>query len=96
MPEAWWVVGLWKKHKLEHEQFLELSLRLRDGHDKRRTNCEIVQAGEMAAQYQNEREVALQMLARRGKPFKPLSPAVEAWRMHYEDLDDRYKMLIVL
>ena len=39
--------------------------------------------------------MALQMLASREKPFKPWPPAVEAWRMHYEDLDDRYKMLVL-
>ena len=42
VPEAWWAVALWRQHKLDHAQYLALSVRLRDGHDKRRANCEIV------------------------------------------------------
>ena len=35
VPEAWWVVSLWKQHKLEHDAYLRLSVKLRDGHDRR-------------------------------------------------------------
>ena len=95
MPEAWWVVSLWREHKLEHDQYMDLSIRLRDGHDRRKANCEIVAAAEAAQSYRAERELAFQMLAKKAKPFKPWPPAVEAWKMHYEELDDRYKLLVL-
>jgi hypothetical protein len=95
VPEAWWVVSLWREHKLEHDKYMSLSIALRDGHDRRKANAEIVQAAELAQLYLAEKKLAMKMLSERAKPFKPLPPSVEAWKMHYEELDDRYKMLVL-
>ena len=40
IPEAWWVTSLWKQHKLDHDSYLALSLKLRDGHDRRKARWE--------------------------------------------------------
>ena len=93
VPEAWWVVNLWREHKLEHDQYMDLSVRLRDGHDRRKANCEVIQAAEIALCHRSEKKFVLEMLTAKQRPFKPLTPAVESWKMHYEDLDDRYQII---
>ena len=39
--------------------------------------------------------MALDLIAARSKPMKPLTPAMERWKMHFEEIDDRYKMLVL-
>ena len=42
VPEAAWVVSLWRQHKLDHDRYLHLSALLRDGHDRRKACAEAV------------------------------------------------------
>ena len=69
VPDAQWVVSLWRHHKLDHDGFLELSLKLRDGHDRRKAVCESVRAGERAATIRLERKAAQQLLAQKAGLF---------------------------
>ena len=94
-PEAWWVVRLWKAHKLGHEDYLSLSARLRDGHAKRKADAEAVAATEATLRAKARRTEALQLLAGRRRPFRPLPPPVVAWMGQYRVLDDRYKLLLL-
>ena len=94
-PEAWWVTSLWKAHKLDHQSYLHLSAQLRDGHDRRKANVEAVIATETFQQHAAERRAALDAINARAQPFKPLQPEIEAWMRHFEELDDRYKFLVL-
>jgi hypothetical protein len=94
-PEAWWVVSLWKKHKLGHESMLYLSSQLRDGHARRKAEVEAVLATETFHKHASEQSAALQAIAAMALPMKPLHPSIEAWMMHFEEVDDRYKFLVL-
>lgn len=95
VPEAWWVMKLYKQHKLQHKDFLALSVRLREGHDRRKAMVDAVVAAEKAAACQDEQRLALEAIMKKAKPMKPLPPLIEAWKMHFEEVDDRYKMLVL-
>ena len=94
-PEAWWVTSLWKTHKLDHDDFLALSAQLRDGHAQRKTQVEAVIATETFYKHAKEQQAALEALAQRELPVKPLHHDIERWMMHFEELDDRYKFLVL-
>ena len=55
VPEAPWVVGLWKQHKLGHDAFLRLSAKWRDGHDHRKAALAAVRESESAFEFERER-----------------------------------------
>ena len=55
-PDASWVTSLWKQHKLTHEQYLLLSAKLRDGHDRRRKDVEAVQMTESATAFAEDQK----------------------------------------
>ena len=94
-PEAWWVVSLWKKHKLDHEAMLYLSSQLRDGHARRKAEVEAVISTETFHKHALEQRAALEAIAAKALPMKPLHPDIEAWMMHFEEVDDRYKFLLL-
>ena len=93
-PDASWVTSLWKQHKMTHEQYLLLSAKLRDGHDRRRKDVEAVQMTESATAFAEERAWARRELARKALPFKPLRSEIEQWRMAHEELEERYQVLV--
>ena len=94
-PEAWWVVSLWRMHKLDHDTYRQLSAKLRDGHDRRMACLEAVVATETRHAYKAEQSAALAAIQARAKPMKPLCPAIESWMMHFGEVDDRYKFLVL-
>ena len=94
-PEAWWATSLWKMHKLDHDSYLRLSAELRDGHSHRKTQVEAVIATETFYEHLAEQQAALQAIARKSLPFKPLQPLIETFLMQFEELDDRYKFLVL-
>ena len=95
-PEAGWVTSLYKQHKLGHDRFLLLSARLRDGgHDRRKAAVEASRATEAAVAFAEEQTEARRLLLAKALPFKPLCPEIEGWRMSFEEVEERYKMLVL-
>ena len=95
IPEAAWVVSLWKQHKLSHSTYLALSVKLRDGHDRRKACVESVIAAESAVAYANERAEARALLAKTAKLFKPLPDAIQIWKLQYDQAKERYLFLVL-
>lgn len=93
VPEAAWVTALWKQHKLGNEAYLELSVKLRDGHDRRKACVESVIASEAETKYAAERAEARKLLAKTAKPFKPLPDKIQVWRLQYDEVKERYTFL---
>ena len=94
-PEPWWVTKLWRVHKLDHNQYKFLSVQLRDGHDRRKACVDAVEMSESSIAFQTEREAARLAVAATARPFKPLDPDIERWKMHYEEIAERFKMLVL-
>lgn len=84
-----------RQHKLDHHDYLILSAKLRDGHDRRKACVEAVIATESAMLYAEERRLVRQQLAATALPFKPVSVDVVAWKNQYAALKERYKMLVL-
>ena len=95
VPDAAWVVSLYRQHKLDHDQYLHLSAQLRDGHDRRKASVEAVRASEEASAFAEERTWARAQIRAKALPFKMLCPEVERWKMQYEEVEERYKMLVL-
>lgn len=94
-PDAAWVVSLWRHHKLDHAAFLALSVKLRDGHDRRKACADMVLASETTAGYAEERAAAKKLIQASAKPFKPLPDDIQQWKLQYETPAERYKMLVL-
>ena len=45
--------------------------------------------------FEEEKAWARRQLAAKAKPFKPLCPLIEGWLMSYEELEERYRMLVL-
>jgi len=95
VPDTAWVVSLHRQQKLDHDAYLRLSARLGDGHDRRKASVEAVRATEAAYAFEEERAWARRQLLAKALPFKPLCPEIEGWRMSYEELEERYRMLVL-
>ena len=95
IPEAWWATALWKKHKLSHEDYLRLSVKLRDQHDRRKACVDAVVAAESAMAFADEQMAARKAIAKRSLPFRPLPPEIEMFRMQHGEINDRYKLLVL-
>jgi hypothetical protein len=96
VPDAIWVTKLWKEHKLGHEAYLRLSVRLREGHERRKACVEAVIADELAEVVAAERSEARRVLAVTQKPFKPLPDKAQAWRLQYDGpKKERYQLLVL-
>ena len=94
-PEPWWITKLWRVHKLDHAQYRFLSTQLRDGHDRRKACLESVEVSESSSAFIAEREAARIALAAKALPFKPLHYIIERWKMQYEEVEERFKMLVL-
>ena len=81
-PDAAWVVSLWRQHKVDHATYLALSLKLREGHDRRKACVDVVMASETAAECAEERAAAKRLIQTTAKPFKPLPDAIQRWKLH--------------
>ena len=83
VPEASWVTSLWKGHKLSHSAYLELSAKLRDGHDRRKACVDAAVNYESATAHAEEKLEARKRITKKAKPFKPLSDKIQKWRAQY-------------
>ena len=81
VPEEAWARKRWEEHKLNHAAYLELSVRLRDGHERRKASVDAVVAAERETAVQAERAEARRVLAVSQKPFKPLPDKLQAWNV---------------
>lgn len=95
VPEASWVTSLWKEHKLSHSAYLELSAKLRDGHDRRKACVDAVVNYESATAHAEEKLEARKRITKKAKPFKPLSDKIQKWRAQYTVDEERYNMLVL-
>ena len=95
VPDAAWVVGLYRQHKLGHARYLQLSALLRDGHERRKASVEAARATEAEHAFEQERAWAREHILAKALPFKPLVPEVERWMMGYEEVEERYRMLVL-
>ncbi len=95
LPEAWWIVRLWKAHKIDHNPYLKLSARLRDGHARRKADVEAVRLTESADRHAKEKAEAEELLARRWCNFKEPAPEMRHWQSQYLTPDKRYKLLVL-
>ena len=90
-----WVVSLWRQHKLSHKAFLELSVKLRDGHDRRKAAVEAVMAAETKIACIEEQKEARKLIALSAKDFKPWPSQVKEWMLQYQVPQERYKLLVL-
>ena len=95
VPDALWVVSLWRQHKLSHQEYLKLSVKLRDGHDRRKACVESVVAAEAALAFESVQSEARKLISLRQLPFKPLPQEVRDWMAQYSEAQERYKMLVL-
>ena len=95
VPDAAWVVSMWKQHKITHEDFLAVSLKIRDNHDRRKQMVEAVMADERAQLFAKEQAAARQCIAEVAMIFKPLPDQIQWWRMQYYEIQERYYMLVL-
>ena len=95
VPDTAWVVSLHRQQRLDHDAYLHLSARLGDGHDRRKASIEAVRATEATYAFQEERAWARRQLLAKALPFKPLCPEIEGWLMSFEELEERYRMLVL-
>ena len=61
----------------------------------RKAGAEAVKAAESTWAFAKERDWARQQLEAKSLPFKPLPAAVEAWKISYDELEERYKMFVL-
>ena len=95
VPEAAWVNNLWRQHKLSHRTYLSLSVKLQEGHDRRKACVEAVIAAEAAEAYRDEQAEARRLIALKQRPFKPMPDSVQQWKLQYAFDEERYKMLVL-
>ena len=95
VPEAQWVVSLWRQEKLDHAQYFKLSTRLKDGHDRRKANFDCVLASENALAQESEKAQARELVRSMQKPFKNFPEKVLEWMRSHEAVSDRYDLLVL-
>ena len=95
VPDAQWIVALWRGHKLDHDDYMQLSVMMRDGHDRRRACVLAVVASEKKFEYAAEMKKARELISRSALPFKPLPDKIQKWRMQYDEPLERYEMLVL-
>ena len=95
VPDVPWVVSLWKQHKLNHQAYLKLSVKLRDGHDRRKACVESVVAAEAALAFEAMQSEARALISLTQLPFKPFPQDVCDWMAQYREARERYKMLVL-
>ena len=95
VPEASWVTSLWKAHKLSHTMYMDLSVKLREGHDRRKACCDAVVLHETTTAHAKEKEEVRARLAAKARPFKPLPDAIQSWKEQYAEEEERYRMLVL-
>jgi hypothetical protein len=93
VPDAHWVVALWRQHKLGHDDYMKLSVKLRDGHDRRRACMEAVVASEKKYTIAEEMKLAKQLILSTARPFKPLQDKIQKWRLQYTESHTRVATL---
>ena len=94
-PDRSWVLTLYAQHKLTHAQYLDLSIKLRDGHDKRKKCVEAIISDERALACAKAKKEARALIARKARPFRPLPDEIQTWRGQYSEAEERYKMLVL-
>ena len=95
VPEVTWATTLWKQHKLSHQAYLRISVKIRENHDRRKAMVEAVVAAEAAEAYVEEQAKARALIASRQRPFKPLPSEISIWMLQYHVPEERYKMLVL-
>lgn len=95
-PKVAWLQGLWKDHKLTHEQYVTLSSRFRVGHAQRKRDAEEVVATEKLSAVAKRKADALEVLKAKRRPLKPLHPSIQDWLSTYDEVDWRYSMLVLV
>ena len=95
-PQVPWLQGLWKDHKLTHDQYIALSSRFRIGHAQRKRDADEVRATEKAAAVADAKKAALELLKPKRLRFKPLPAPIRAWLSTYSTPDWRYSMLVLV
>ena len=95
VPEAAWATSLWRQHKLSHQAYLRISIKLRENHDRRKAMVDAVVAAEAAEAYVEEQKAARALIASRRRPFKPMPSEISSWMLQYHIPEERYKMLVL-
>ena len=94
-PERVWIMTLYRQHKLDHGQFLELSMKLRDGHDRAQALVAAIQADEREHECAREQREARARIQKKALPFKPLPDKIQTWRLQFEVEEERYQFLVL-
>ena len=80
---------------MSHATYLELSAKLREGHDRRKACVDAVMMFESTTANAKEREAVRIRIAAKAKPFKPLPDAIQGWKAQYTIEEERYSMLVL-
>jgi len=95
---ARWPENLWKRHKLEHEQWEEYLELCRDGVQARQNNLRRVREAEEKRENAAEREEVVKRFRADPamvRPFKTF-PVIETWRTLMLDERMRYPILVII
>ena len=95
---ARWPENLWRRHKLEHDQWDEYIELCRDGVQSRQNNLKRVREAEEKRANAAEREENMKAFRtdpEKNRPFKQF-PEIEAWRAIMAEERMRYPILVII
>jgi len=89
-----WLEDLWGDHKLSHDDYESLSLRVRLGHSTRKRDRDLVRAEETEARMLAKKRDIDEALKKITKPFR-IFDQVTAWEDSFLKLGFRWKILVL-
>ena len=89
-----WAEDLWGDHKLDHDTYEGLSLRIRRGHATRKRDLDLVRSEEKAARVDQRIAEVDAALNQKKAPFRVFEK-VTAWEDSFLNLDFRWKILVL-
>ena len=96
-PAVAWLQNLWEKHKLSHKAYLELSMRFRSGHSKRKRDVEDIKRQEQWLQVSQHVEAEKTAL-HQAQPLQPLRsfPNIDVFIDSFRQPSHRRPILVIV
>lgn len=94
MPQGKWLRSLWTWGKLDHDEYMEMSCKIREGHPTRKRECMEVQGDESEFLVKVEKLKARQDVYSQMPPLTSFYPAETAHKLQFRDKKVRYKALV--
>ena len=94
LPQGEWLRGQWMWHKLEHDEYMEMSLKIRKGHGTRKRECVDVQNDEGELQLKLEKLKARQEVYAQMPPLTSFYEVELFHKAQFNNRQVRYKALV--